>query len=574
MCWAISGELVFITMQSITEPTKRLVFSFHVNDLDGVVTFLDDGNIILHRDGRGKITATRNRCKHQNGRFPKGSGCVLTCPNHGWELDVSTMQYLNPRGNLLQEQLLVEVDNDGKVQLFEIATPEPWGLDSRPEEPLHESEFTIRFYAHACVEIRCGPNNLFTDPWLVGPAFTRGWWLVHRPPSDWLDRLAGADAIYISHNHSDHLNLHTLKVLASRNPRVQVFVPEFESDSCLRLVEKAGLQRVRALPFGVWTTLGHESRFMLLQDGTERDDSGVLVEYRGHRLLNTVDCANLNGGVLPAPIDILLTAFAGGASGYPVCWPEQYSDKEIEWMVARNRRLVAAQVVEVALQTQAKAVIPFAGYFTEAHPADEEIKRINIKNTPQVIRHLLGQQAPDTITWMPGAGREFDVGKLLPVPSAATVAEEPIHNFDQYLAPIREDFWFEPLQHIEGIKQYFEWAGFQSDLVLHVIETDESFASKVREFFVDLSDLSFPSERPERPHRYLRIRVRADVFRHVLRWGLSWEEISIGFQARFYREPDVYNFDFWDHFQNNLPSQVPDWESAVSSAGDGQRVGE
>ena len=398
--------------------------------------------------------------------------------------------------------------------------------------------------------------------------------LVHQPPYDWLDRLAVADAIYISHNHSDHLNLHTLKALASRNPQVQVFVLQFESDSCMRLVKMAGLQNVRALPFGAWTMLGDNGRFMVLQDSTGRDDSGMLFEYRGHRVLNVVDCQNLNGGVLPSPVDVLLSSFGSGASGYPVCWPEQYSHADIERMVSRNRHAKSAQVVEMALQTRAKVAVPFASYFTEAHPADLEIKRINIKNTPQVIRDLLGQQAPDTITWIPDAGREFDVGKLMPVPSASTLAEEPAHNFDQYLAPIREDFWFEPLQHIEGIKQYFEWAGFQSDLVLHVIETDESFESKVREFFVDLSDLSFPSGRPERPHRYLRMRARADVFRHVLRWGLSWEEISIGFQARFYREPDAYNFDIWGHFQNNLPSQVPDWESAVSSAGDGQRVSE
>ena len=32
-----------------------------------------------------------------------------------------------------------------------------------------------------------------------------------------------------------------------------------------------------------------------------------------------------------------------------------------------------------------------------------------------------------------------------------------------------------------------------------------------------------------------------------------WEEFSIGFQARFYREPDNYNFDFWDYFQNSIP---------------------
>ena len=46
---------------------------------------------------------------------------------------------------------------------------------------------------------------MFTDPWLTGPAFARGWWLMHEPPTDWLDRLEKADFIYISHLHSDHL---------------------------------------------------------------------------------------------------------------------------------------------------------------------------------------------------------------------------------------------------------------------------------------------------------------------------------------------------------------------------------
>ena len=45
------------------------------------------------------------------------------------------------------------------------------------------------------------------------------------------------------------------------------------------------------------------------------------------------------------------------------------------------------------------------------------------------------------------------------------------------------------------------------------------------------------------------------MFRYVLINGLSWEEFSIGFQAKFYREPDNYNFDFWDYFQNSIPKQ-------------------
>ena len=123
------------------------------------------------------------------------------------------------------------------------------------------------------------------------------------------------------------------------------------------------------------------------------------------------------------------------------------------------------------------------------------------------------------------------------------------------------------MQTIQGVERYFQWAGFTGDLVLHVIETNEDFEETSREFFVDFSDLTFLEERPSSPHRYLRMKIRTDVFRHVLRRGLPWDEIMGGFQARFYREPDVYNFDFWDHFQNALPSRPLQWDGVTTSTG-------
>ena len=36
---------------------------------------------------------------------------------------------------------------------------------------------------------------------------------------------------------------------------------------------------------------------------------------------------------------------------------------------------------------------------------------------------------------------------------------------------------------------------------------------------------------------------------------IKWKEISIGFQTRLFRNPDIYNRGFWDHFQDNLPSK-------------------
>jgi hypothetical protein len=117
------------------------------------------------------------------------------------------------------------------------------------------------------------------------------------------------------------------------------------------------------------------------------------------------------------------------------------------------------------------------------------------------------------------------------------------------------------LQSMEGIRRYFTWAGFRApDLVLHVIETDDRHRGIVRAFLVDFADLSFPIHRPERPHRYERIQVRSDLFRHVLGHGLSWEQLGV--QAQALRDPDVVNTDLWDHFKERLPAPLPGSEAA------------
>lgn len=38
----------------------------------------------------------------------------------------------------------------------------------------------------------------------------------------------------------------------------------------------------------------------------------------GHTILNTVDCTRPNGGRLPQNVDLMMSDFAGGASGFPM----------------------------------------------------------------------------------------------------------------------------------------------------------------------------------------------------------------------------------------------------------------
>lgn len=42
-------------------------------------------------------------------------------------------------------------------------------------------------------------------------------------------------------------------------------------------------------------------------------------------------------------------------------------------------------------------------------------------------------------------------------------------------------------------------------------------------------------------HVYFQIRSRVDVIRHVVKNGLLWDELYIGFQTRLQRDPDIYH---------------------------------
>eukprot|EP00899_Mesostigma_viride_P002133 jgi/Mesvir1/11920/Mv00258-RA.1 len=685
--------------------TVKHICNVKVSQLLEGVNILKEEKIIVFKKG-DSITACRNRCMHHGGTFARCDDIeeshVLKCRLHGWKLDCQSMQYVNPVGGIKQPMLVVDsspemrdpydLTDPDEMSVFEVTPLAPWlhfPLSTPlPEDPLAPGDFTIRYFSHAAILVRAGGASIFMDPWLTGPAFTRGWWLTHKPPADWLATLSTVNSIYISHNHSDHLNEHTLRELCAVRPDIDIIVPAFDSFSCDSLVTKLGFSAVRRVPFGQWQPLGTlGARFMLLEDFSGRHDSAILVDYKGKVFLNTVDCNNPNNAVLPK-VDVLFSQFAGGASGYPVCWPELYPVDHIQHTVDRNRRKLVLQAANIAKAARPTLFVPFAGYFTEAHPGDAAIRAVNVKNSPAEFCQGLMRTCPGLATWLPRPGGIVDMASVTVTAPGNENADMAAVDwqFDHFVAEINSASLRAPsLRTLEGLLTYFKWAGFcGADLLLHVLvvdDEDSSFASVTDAFGIDFSlplaelrvealdadqfefkpayatagrtatkatvlpslpvgtsggafasaesnplseqeaaadskradsdaeetqvsdskellqratqgvkptgaangdDTSLdvtdskvpngeggshagdapagPGARTHNPGgRYLRMRVRSGPFYHVLYHGLSWEELSIGYQCRFYREPDAYNFDFWNHFQNKLPASTPPW---------------
>ncbi|XP_038044587.1 cytidine monophosphate-N-acetylneuraminic acid hydroxylase-like [Patiria miniata] len=523
--------------------------------------------------------ACLNRCKHQGGTFIKdiedGDNCVLRCTKHGWKLDAKTMRYVNPPDSFSQEQLVPELNDDGSLSIVELKPPQPWETDKRPPAPLRVGEVQITYFTHACIEMKLGGVTMFTDPWLTGPAFARGWWLMHEPPSDWLDRLSKADLIYISHLHSDHLNYPTLELLSERNPDIPIYVGDTSMPVFVRLKQSGvKLNNINIQKFGRWIEINKDTRFMILMDGVHPDmDTCLLVDYKGHLILNTVDCTNPNGGRLPTGVDLMLSDFAGGASGFPMTFSGgKYTEEWKAQFVKRERRKLLYYKMQLVRDVSPVIYCPFAGYFVEAHPSDHYIKSTNIKNDPDTLNRLIKKYSPHIKTWSPSPGAVLDLQKAIQGdsdyiqdPPAGTKKYKDSWNFEKYINEINRNIEEEIFAYPEWIEFYYRWTGFKNyNLVIRMIERGEDFQPipGSYDFMVDFvgEEPAFPTERPTRDHSYIEMENRICVHRETVKKGLFWDNLYIGFCNRISREPDTFHYLFWNHMQIHLPKTEPDWD--------------
>jgi nitrite reductase (NADH) small subunit len=72
----------------------------------------------------GTIHALDGICPHQGGPLGKGQlqGCIVTCPWHGWQFDVSTGRHQTSK-TLVQGKLLVKVDQGQVLVALEPVSP-------------------------------------------------------------------------------------------------------------------------------------------------------------------------------------------------------------------------------------------------------------------------------------------------------------------------------------------------------------------------------------------------------------------------------------------------------------------
>jgi CMP-N-acetylneuraminate monooxygenase len=405
----------------------------------------------------------------------------------------------------------------------------------------------FRWLNHACTHFTDGNLSIVTDPWLKGSAFLTGWWLDEVSTSDSVELVKNADYIYIYHNHPDHLHPETL-TLVDKNKKI--IVGKFLSNSTEKYLKSLGFNNVHALDFNTIYEIGDNFQLCLFKSGDFRDDSGIYLNNGGIETLMTVDSNFLNSYVLPKNIDLLMTSFAGGASGFPLCY-NNYNLEQKNYISKRNKLAIRASVLGYLKETSPKYFMPYASMFKEKSKRDSSIKVNNIKNSTDDYQDIVEQNGTKFISPKKDLLYSFNNGELLK--TKLNVKYLPSEKIEESISEYKLLYKYES----KVIIDYLKSSGYSGKQFVYIIPTNDDFSKATNDIiFCDFKKQIFKvvdeKEIIEEMKDYntMQLFVREEIFAAVVHNKMPWEDFSIGFQMRVTRYPNVYESDFWYHFTN------------------------
>jgi len=528
---------------------KNANFKFKKNSFCLQLDYLNNGinnfdNFIVSADFKtGTMKIYDRICDHNGGRLISRQNKIV-CPLHNWQFDPITGEYINV-GKKKTPLYSGKIKKKLNLNIYTNQREINEQFNSNPE-------IKIRWINHACLIFQVENFKIATDPWLIGPAFSNGWWLKHKSPADCFEEINSCNLLFISHNHPDHLHPETLSKIKKN---INIITPNFKSNSTLNFLRDLGFKNITTLNFDKKISKKNsELEISLLKSGDFREDSGIFIQAGKFKFMATVDANFIDFYRFPDKIDVLASSFAGGASGFPLCF-EDYVEKEKKIILERNKKVLVFTNEKIIGLSKTKYFIPYAGFFTEDATRDKYIKENNLKNNindyseicKKLNTQLLNVEKYDTYIFRGNTllkKEKNNISKIIEKPNSWYIKK--IKNF--YKKTSKKE-----------IENYFKKSNFFYNLVLKLDLTNDDFTKTINCFLINF----YKEKSPEflvynkkdklninRDCNFKNIKVRYHELLKVIRQGLPWEDLSIGFQCRINRRPNVYNSDFWYHFTN------------------------
>ena len=527
---------MFNNLGKIDYKVKSETIKIELTNIVEGVNFTEEFIIFKEKE---KLSIYDRICDHNSGRLISKEGRTF-CPMHNWEFVPKTGTYKN---GLVKKKKEYEINNNKILVSNKNFQPEIKSVDK-------SIDVKVRYINHAFLIIESDNFKFATDPWALGPAFNTGWWLKHKTIANWKDELNSCDFIYISHNHPDHCHELTLSYVDKKIPLV---VPNFITNSTGLLLKDLGFKNIHNLNFeNQYQLKNTELIFTIFKSGDLRDDSGFYFSAGNFKGLLTVDANNLNFLKLPS-VDLFASSFAGGAHGYPLnC--ENYELKDRVKMLDNDRKFIRKTKYKYLEKIKPNFFLPYAGFFKEVLKRDEVYIKYNKKNIVKDYKNFCKKLDIEILDVEENTIFNFNRNKNIKFESYKGKYYMDINEND-YLEYFKEKYKKIDLNYIQN---YFKNSNFHDDSILFISLTGDNFENNDCYFQINFTkkitfailDFESLNKLLQSNNNYLFMKIRKESFLNTIYNKRSWEDISIGFQNKQFRKPNIYNNKFWFHFSN------------------------
>ncbi len=486
-------------------------------------------------------------CPHAGGAVAF-DGDEFRCANHGWRFDQSTGMCINAPSRSLSR---IEAKIEGaELRVRRSDLPPPLGVAAVIERPSAPSDLELTVHSHATLECKVDEFSMVCDPWLRGPAFMGAWTQFPPPTPASLEYVP--DAIWLSHEHSDHFHEPTLRAYDRATP---IYVPAFANGRLEERCRSLGFVDVTALPFGEPTRICDRIALTCFEPGSLWNDASALFEIDGFKILNIND-AGLNPRLREATgsVNVLSSAFGVGASGYPLTWGH-IDDVQKKHIIESNRHGMFAMLREAADLYTPEYVLPFAGHFALWHPSHRKFVQALEPTHVDAVAEALSDTDVEVLDLMPGDSFVPSVRQVQrgPVDRAVENSTQAILDYCEARFDAAEFEEHHPADCIVSRNELIEYLLelntvpeilFCEDLTVRITLTDfahvavrEAVVARIESgrLFVVTDDSSVDVE----------IAIPSGVMRRLIADSESWDEAHIGYWCRFSRAPDIYHANFW-----------------------------
>ncbi|TCC90601.1 hypothetical protein EZ428_15150 [Pedobacter frigiditerrae] len=212
----------------------------------------------------------------------------------------------------------------------------------------------IDYLNHASVLIEIENIKLLTDPWYFGTCFQNGWGLRY-DNNKAIEIASNATHLWISHFHSDHFHILTLKKILEINPDIVVIGNYSYNFQLNNVMESLGFKKI--IPFAERKEYYLNKNIKIIRYPTTGIDNMLLIQSVYGNILNYNDCnlPSLSRKLLSKRIksvDIILTNF--NHAGKLLVYPKK-DDAEIKTKLKKNFK-------NNFLFFDVKYIFPFASY--------------------------------------------------------------------------------------------------------------------------------------------------------------------------------------------------------------------